>query len=186
MKNVKRRVLAVVLSLCLMSSVFLAGCGIGDQVQEQVQQSVADVVNAITLTQGDNTGQVGKEYATKWFTFTVESMSTTSSIPEHSAAAGNILLVARISITNTSGAEQPFGNFDWFVDDDSLLDYIYPVELHDVNDQMMPEKFMLQDGESATYDVVIEFPENLADPSLVYIEADDQGQRYATFMIPIR
>ena len=171
MKTLNKKVLSVLLCLCMVSAFTLSACGIEEQIAR--------------LVQGENIGEVGKEYSTKWFTFTVDSMSTTQSIPEYSANEGNLLLVATITQTNTSGARQPFGTFDWFVDDTSLPDYLYPEELNSVNSTMMPDEFWLSDGESATYTVVIEFPENLASPFLVYIEVDENEQTYATFKIPI-
>lgn len=181
MKSMKKRVISLLLSLAMVSTLMLSGCGVG----EQVRQATDDAVSAVTnILQGENIGEVGKEYATKWFKFTVESMTTTSSIPDYAATEGNILVVARITETNTSGSSQPFGTFDWFVDDDSLMDYIYPLD--PLNDEMMPASFSLADGETATYDVVIEYPNNLANPFLMYIEADDQGETYSTFKIPIK
>ena len=184
MKSLKMRMMTLVLSLCLVSSVALTGCGAG----EQVQQTAADVAETVSnaaaqLIEGDVTGRVGKEYTTKWFTFTVDSMETVASYDDYTAAEGNTLLVAHITEKNISGSSQPFGTFDWLVDDDSLAEYIYPLD--PFNGDMMPASFTLADGEEASYDVVIEYSTSLANPFLMYMEVDDQGDTYTSFKIYI-
>jgi len=183
MKNFKKAGVALLVALCMIATMTLAACG---GVQEQVDQITDNVSNAISqAVEGDITGQVGKEYSTRWFDFTVNSMVTG---PDYEgliqAASGNTLVIANITITNTFGSPQPFGTFDWFVDDDSLADYIFPH--NPVNNTMMPEAYTLEDGETVTYDVVVEFPANLANPYLMYIEADQKGETYNTFRIPIK
>ena len=139
--------------------------------------------NISNQTTGDVMAEVGKEYATKWFTFTVKSMKVTSSIPEHNAASGSTLMVASITVTNTYGTPQTFGTFDWVIIGDD--DYYY-VPLSPLNNNMMPDVFELKDKESATYDVVIEYPSDLKNPYLMYIEQDESGQVFQSFMIPVK
>lgn len=183
MKNLKKGIAALLASVCLTATLTLSACGVG----EQMQQAAGDAISAVTtLAQGENIGQVGAEYETRWFTFTIESMEVTPSIPEYTASDGNTLVVARITETNISGSSQPFGTFDWFVDDDTLAEYIYPVELNDVNPEMMPASFRLADGETCTYDIVIEYPLDLANPFLVYMEVDDKENVYMTFKVPVK
>lgn len=180
MKSLKKRALALVVSLCMVSTFALTACNAG----EQVQQAADDAINAVAqMLEGEVTGEVGKEYTTKWFTFTVDSMSTGTSYADYTAAEGNTLLIAHITETNVSGSSQPFGTFDWFVDDDTLAEYIYPLD--PLNDEMMPASFTLEDGETASYDLVIEYPSDLPSPFLMYIEADDQGDTYNTFKLAI-
>lgn len=138
--------------------------------------------DATSIT-GDVTGEVGRLYSTKWFTFTVESMKTATTYGDYTAASGNTLLIAHITLTNTSGSDQPFGTFDWVVDDSSLGDYIIPLD--PFTSKMMPAEFTLYDGETASYDVVIEYPTNLARPYLLYNEVNDLGTVSATFKIAI-
>lgn len=178
--TIKRRFMAVLVSLSLVATVSLGACGAG----EQVQQAADDIASSVAqLIEGEVTGEAGVEYTTQWFTFEVESMSVANTYADYTAAEGNTLVIAHITETNISGASQPFGTFDWFVDDDSLTDYIYPLD--PLNDAMMPTSFTLADGESASYDVVIEYPASLAAPYLMYIEADETGATYTTFKIPI-
>ncbi|MCL2807923.1 MAG: DUF2510 domain-containing protein [Coriobacteriia bacterium] len=135
------------------------------------------------ISGGDITGEIGREYSTKWFDFTVNSMRVSSSIPEHTASAGNVLVIANITITNTFGSLQPFGTFDWLVDSSSLSDYIWPMD--PLNSSMMPESYNIDDGETVTYDVVVEIPDDLDNPFFMYIELDEKGQQFTTFKIPI-
>jgi len=142
--------------------------------------------NGGSVLYGDVTGQVGTEYATRWFTFTVNHMDVTPSIAEYAAANGKVLLIANVTITNTFGSTQPFGTFDWFVDDDTLSDYISPLSPFNAELlNMMPDHFDLDDGQTVTYDVVVEFPENLPNPYFLYIEINEVGDAFTTFKIPI-
>lgn len=180
MFSMKKKVAALAVSLCMVSTFTLTACGTGEQVQQVVDEVVE---SAAKLIEGDVTGEVGTEYTTKWFTFSVDSMTTGLTYEDYTAADGNKLLIAHITETNISGEKQPFGTFDWFVDDDTLIDYLYPLD--PLNDKMMPASFELADGETASYDVVIEYPSTLTQPYLMYIEADETGQTYTTFKIPI-
>ena len=181
MTSIKKRVLTLLVSLSMVATLSLSACGAG----EQMQRAVDDVTNAVgQLIQGDVTGEVGKEYTTQWFTFTINSLSIEDSYDGHTAAEGNSLVVAHITETNISGVTQPFGTFDWFVDDSSLAEYIFPLD--PFNNTMMPTSFDLADKETASYDVVIEYPSNLAEPFLMYIEVDEQGTTYTTFKVPVK
>lgn len=133
---------------------------------------------------GEVTGRIGQEYSTRWFDFTINSMTTSESFEGYTAASGNTLLIANITITNTFGKTQPFGTYDWLLDDDSLADYISP--MNPLSDTMMPESFDLPDGETVTYFVVFEYSSSLANPCLKYIELDENKTAYATFSIPVK
>lgn len=181
MGTIKKRVVALLVALSMVSSLALTACNATDQIQEAANDAISQVAQAI---QGDVTGEVGTEYQTQWFTFSVDSMSVAPTYGDYTAAEGNSLVIATITETNTSGQSQAFGTFDWFVDDDSLADYIYPLD--PTTEQMMPLDFTLEDGDTVTYDVVIEYPSNLANPFLMYIEADTEGNTYTTFRVPVK
>jgi len=203
----KKKIVVVLLALCMTAAISLAGCNGGSGDQNQSDNSAANTTNSTnnatssdtsnTTTNsstnnsaspqqlsGDVTGQVGTLYATKWFTFTVNSLTTAASYDSITAASGNTLAIANVTITNTFGSPQPFGTFDWFVDDDSLTAYIWPDA--PVNANMMPESYTLNDGDTVTYDVVIEMPANLASPFFMYKEVDENSNVSATFRIPIK
>ena len=178
----KKKLTVFLVTLSMIAALGLVGCGGGNN---PVQNVVDDASNAVSqLLEGDVTGQVGKEYATKWFKFTINSLETASSFAGYNAADGNTLVIANITITNTFGSTQPFGTFDWFVDDDSLAEYLWPMA--PLNDTMMPESFDLPDGQTVTYTVVVEIPANLANPYFMYTEVDSEGNSFTTFRVPIK
>lgn len=179
MTRIKKRVLTSLLLLCLVSgsSLALAGC----DVAEEVSQAAADAVSQ--LLEGEVEGKVGKEYATIWFTFSVTSLEVTQSYDDYAAAEGNTLVVAHIIETNTSDSSVTFGTFDWFVDDGSLVNPVYPLDAF--TDEMMPSSFSLASDETAEYDVVIECAADLTGSYLMYIEVDEYDTMYTTFKIPL-
>ena len=145
------------------------------------QGSGADIIDQILS--GDVMGQVGVKYSTKWFDFTVNSLTTAQSYGSITAGNGNTLVIANLTITNTFGSTQPFGTFDWFVDDDTLAQYIFPLD--PVSANMMPLNFDIKDAETVNYDVVIEIPANLPNPVFMYMEISSSGDVYTSFKIPI-
>jgi hypothetical protein len=159
----------------------------GDDGQQQgpIGGGVVDDTPGQTL-EGDVVGKVGTKYETKWFSFTVNSMTTGTTYQGYSAASGNTLVISNITITSTSSTPQSYGTFDWRVDDDTLAEYIYPMDPITGVKDMMPASFELSQGQTATYNVIIEYPSSLPSPVLMYIEAGESGTRYSTFVIPIR
>jgi len=191
----KKKLVALLLSLCMVAVFGLAGCGgdsggAGNSGNNNNSNNTGNTGNngssggsSVALT-GEIVGQTGVTYSTKWFDFTVNSLRTDSSFASITAANGNILVIANVTITNTFGSTQPFGTFDWLVDDDTLAEYIFP--LAPVNDTMMPTDFDLEDGKTVTYDVVLEIPAGLPNPFFMYIEIDASGAAYNAFKLPIQ
>jgi uncharacterized membrane protein len=177
-------IVAVVVVVAIVVGVVFVVNGANRAIDEVITPPISGTDQSYEKISGEFTGEVGRGYETKWFQFTVDSMTTASSYEGYTAASGNTLLIAHITETNIFGSTQPFGTFDWFVDDTSLDEYIYPLD--PLNSDMMPDSFELRDGATASYDVVIEYPSNLANPYFMYIEADEDDNRYATFKIPIR
>jgi hypothetical protein len=186
MKKKSKLLVALMISLCMVATFALAGCNGGnngqqDQGQEQQEQQQQQQPQQLS---GTVTGNIGVLYATKWFTFTVNSMSTNASFENYNAADGYTLVIANVTITNTFGATQPFGTFDWFVDDESLTRYIYPLD--PLGSNMMPTQFDLNDGDTVTYNVVIEYPSDLADPYFMFVEVDEENNLGAAFRLSIK
>jgi hypothetical protein len=178
MKSLKQRGVAAVLSLCLASGFMLTGC-------EQIGDAVGGAVDAATSAiKGDVRGEVGTTYSTRWFDFSIDSVSIASTYGDYAAEQGNTLAVVRVTEKLTYDSPQPFGTYDWFLDDDAAPEYIYPLD--PFNDTMMPLEFTLSPNESVTYDIVFEYPETFTAPILYYIEADTTGDTYATFTVPIK
>ncbi|MDR2035470.1 MAG: hypothetical protein LBP91_02170 [Coriobacteriales bacterium] len=139
--------------------------------------------NGAQVLEGNVTGIVGTEYAAYWFNFTVNSLKTDSVYKDYAATKGNTLVIASITLTNTYGSPQQYGTFDWFVNDDSLSEALYP--LNPFTSTMMPTDFTLYSQETVTFDVVIQYPANLANPTFTYAEINEKGETFSTFMIPI-
>lgn len=140
----------------------------------------------INVNGEDTTGTIGQTYETRWFTCNVESLTTSSSYDGYEAMDGYYLVIAHITEKNVSGNTQPFGTFDWPVgsDDISTSEYLYPLEAF--NDEMMPDSFYLDDGEEVSYDVVIEVPDDLDDPYLIYTELSSSGTVYGSIKYMIK
>lgn len=128
--------------------------------------------------------QVGTRYSTRWFDFTVNNLAYSNSIPGVTASNGNTLLLVNVTITNTFGSTQPFGTFDWYVQDSRgyYWDPMYPLP----NTDMMPDYFDLEDGHTVNYDLVIEIPNNLNGAYFMYTEVTAGGDSYNSFVFPIK
>ncbi|MCL2528817.1 MAG: hypothetical protein FWE41_00540 [Coriobacteriia bacterium] len=181
MKILGKRLAVLLVALSMAATLGLAGCNGDGSDQSDGGSSMSDMMSQ--LVEGDVTGQVGKEYATKWFTFTINSMSTGSSFAGFEAASGSQLLITNITITNTYGTPQPFGTFDWFVQGEGTSQFM---PMSPLNNGMMPDSFELGSNETVTYDVVVEFPIDIKSPYFMYVEIDEQGSIYTTFKLPIK
>ena len=174
----------------------------GTEEDEENTKGVAEEESSATEEQQETTGEekqetievviaeLNQECATKWFTFTVNSLTTASSYDNttsaegsFSARDGNILVIANITITNMTNTPQPFGTFDWFVHDDASSSYVWAMDPRSV--KMMPEEFTLAAGETANYDVVVEIAGNLRNAHLTFVEQDNNGEALAEYKIPI-
>ena len=177
MVTMKRRMVALLIAFSMAATLGLVGCGGGGTGGSDSNEPRAQMISGLF------TGQVGVKYGTEWFEFTINTMTTGSEFAGHTAAEGFELVIANVTITNTSGATQPFGTFDWFIDDDLLMDYLFP--LSPLTDSMMPDFFELANKETATYDLVIEIPINLPSPYLIYVELSEYEDEGATVRIPV-
>lgn len=71
---------------------------------------------------------------------------------------------------------------DFYISADGLEEEdTYPYE--SFTDEMMPNEFKLDVGETAEYDVVFSIPDEIVDISFIYIEIDETGHVGATFTI---
>jgi len=118
-------------------------------------------------------GQVGTQYDVFRRSFTVNSLQVTSSYGGITAASGNSLVVFNVTTTNTHDKPEPFGAYDWFMVDENVFEAVFPLD--PVSENMMPSSGTLEPGQTATYDVVIEFPSNLASPYILYFDSDYEG-----------
>ena len=185
MNTLGKKLVIFLVAISMAATLGLAGCNGGGSSNDDPQQNAGTgISNDITeLTEGDVVGQVGKEYATKWFTFIINSMSTDTSFAGYTAPSGKKLLIANITITNTYATPQPFGTFDWFVQGEGSSQLL---PMSPLNDNMMPDSFELGTNQTVTYDVVIEYPEDTRSPYLMYVEIDESGNVYTAFKLPIK
>lgn len=167
MKRISAAVLALFLVLCL------GAC-------DAAQNVVNNVASAI---QGDVTGEVGKLYSTKWFDFSVNTLTIADTYKGVDADEGYTFLVAEVYELNDweGDGDIPMSPYDYYAlaDDDSTE--IWPESAWD--EAMMPDSFYLEPEEEATYDVVFMVPESAATVKFVYVEMDENGDTYATFTI---
>lgn len=157
----------------------LSGCsGTADAVAGAVSNAVGQILS------GNVVGQVGKAYSTQWFTFTVKSIEKVDSYAGYTPAAGNELYDVLITETGTFEEASPMGTFDFYMDEDSFEDYIFPMD--PLDDTMMPTDFMLDTDETVEYHMVYEVPTGLTGLRLMYTEFDDQDNEGVTFTINIK
>jgi len=136
---------------------------------------------------GDIIVQIGAVYSTSQFDFMVNSLYISANYYSTTAASGNNLVIANIAITNITNTAQPYGTSDWFLIDESLHDGILPLDPPmGANSMMMPLYAMLSPGETRTYDVVIEYPANLANPYIVTFDKGSNWDDAVAFKIPIK
>ena len=181
MHTKKKMIGALLVSLCMAATLGLVGCTPNTEGYTQVdEQAVSEFADRV---EGYVNGQIGEEYETLWFDFTVNSLKTDTSYAGYTAPGDKKLVIANVTITNTFGMPIPFGIFDWFVRGQGGGE-IWP--LAPLNDDMMPEEFMLDDGDSATYNVVIEFPADLVDPFFIYTEIDEKQSEFNSFRFVIK
>ena len=155
-----------------------ASCG-GDKpgIVDEIKHTVAQAIK------GNIKGEVGKVYGTQWFEFTIESIEEVGSYAGYEPDDGGILVDVVITEKGTFDEPSPMGTFDFYMDSDTFLEYIWPLDPFDGS--MMPEEFDLAKDEVVTYHMVFEVPEGLSDLVLMYTEWDEEESEGATFTINV-
>ncbi|MDR3280968.1 MAG: hypothetical protein LBT23_10680 [Synergistaceae bacterium] len=143
-----------------------------------IAQSIAGMLK------GDVTGEIGHEYKTRWFNFTVHSIDRVSEYAGYEPDEGNILLDVVVEEFCTFENSIEMGTFDFFMDADSFDEYAYP--LNPLDDTMMPEEFKLGPKERKKYHMVYEAPSDAKGVKLIYKEIDEEENTHATFTINIK
>lgn len=137
---------------------------------------------AKSFIKGDVTGELNKQYSTKWFDFTVKSIRTAYEYAEYEADEGYKFVIVEISETNTFDEKIPMSAYDFVINADNLSEEdSWPIE--PLDDKMMPENFDLAVGENAEYDVVFLIPDEIIDVRFIYVELDENEKIGATFTI---
>jgi len=123
---------------------------------------------------------------TRWFDFTVNSLKTATSYAGYTAASGNTLIIANITIKNTytDSPTTPFGTYDWTASDDTLTYWIDAMS--PLDSTMMPDDYELTPNQTATYNVVFEVSSSLPDPYIAYVEVGGSGTVYDTYIVYVK
>jgi hypothetical protein len=179
-KKIRIALIAAVVIITIVSfvgKVMMARNTNGGTVSDGVKGAVQSILK------GNVTGEVGKAYLTQWFNFSVLSIDRKKEYAGYAPEGGNILLDVVVAELCTFDEPIEMGYGDFYVDADSFIDYVYPLE--PIDDTMMPEEFKLSPKEKKEYHMVYEVPEDAEGLKLVYIEVDEDQKEGAVFTINI-
>jgi hypothetical protein len=156
---------------------------------ENIADSAANAVSSAgralgQLIEGDVTGEIGKDYRTRWFSFNIESIKEVTEYAGYAPQDGNVLMDVVVTETCIYEEAIPMGTFDFYMDADNFLEYIYPVE-ETFDDTMMPLEFELAPDETVTYHMLYEIPTEHENLTLKYTEIAEDEAEYATFTIKL-
>ncbi|MCL2376381.1 MAG: hypothetical protein FWC76_03180 [Defluviitaleaceae bacterium] len=129
--------------------------------------------------------EVGRVHTTWWFNFTIHSAEAVYSYAGHTAAYGHQLWEVVITQTGTFIDPIPMGTFGWFMDDNSFRADIFPHMGFEGRDEMMPEDFWLNRGQSKTHTMLFEVPSDTTNLTLNFIEIG-QIETGARFMLNLQ
>jgi len=177
-KKIRIVLMCLAVALVLASAVYRIAASRSNGEEGAITQSIA------SFMKGDVTGEVGKEYRTKWFKFTVHSIDRTGEYAGYKPEDGAVLLDVVIDETCTFKSPIDMGTFDFYIDAESLEEYIYPID--PLNDTMMPEEFRLEPKDKKQYHMIYEVPGDMNGLKLIYTEVDEDDNTHATFTINIK
>jgi len=162
----------------------LVGCGDiisfnnpAERRKEARRENISDFLSE------DVTGETGETYQTKWFDFTIDSIDEIDSYAGHTAEEGNRLLKVQVAETSTWDETITLGTFDFYMDDPSFEEFIWPITPKDST--MMPEKFDLEPGATVQHVMIFDVPTNTTELALMYTEYYDNKDIGNTIMIYI-
>jgi hypothetical protein len=141
--------------------------------KESISNYIADEVTATP----------GKSTQTKWFAFTVQSITTVEAYAGYAAKDAQKLYKIDLTLKNTHSETVPMGLFDFYLDAPDFTEYIWAIPPQDST--MMPERFDFKPGETVRYVLLFEVPQNAAGLSLLYTENDAAGRDGETYSIKI-
>jgi len=147
--------------------------------------STFDIPEVLPLAD-EVTGQLGVKYEIWWGEFSVNSMHVIPAYESHKPASGNTLVMFNVTMYNTDNSPHPIGTFDWFIMDETLDEVIFPIDPLKDNTFMMPSSVMLDPGLSVSHDVIIEFPENLKNPQIMFFDADYEGNIFKIIVFNVK
>lgn len=155
-----------VLAMAVVLALALTACG--DSGSESASGSSGEYVE----------GRIGDVMHDQFFDFTVNSAYTRGSFEEYTPEAGKQLLVAELTIKNTSSKTIPMYDTDfqaqWDDEEDPDNAFANPVDTVVSEDQLDAE-YDLGVEEERTGLLIFEVPEDLQDFSIVYLEEFDDN-----------
>ncbi len=158
----KRRI-ALVLALLLVLSLIM-GCSSksGNAASDSSKQESEDSTQYFYAYIGDKMSNV-------FFDFTVDEVWVSD---RYAVAEGNLLLDVTVTLTNTYGDDLLMFNGDFFLSyGDGDEDYCFGLLPEgDNNPDNMPESWTLKKGNTITYHMYYEIPEDSTDFYFVYVE----------------
>lgn len=128
---------------------------------------------------GNETGEIGKSYTSKWFEFKIHSIDKVDAYASRKTKEGHQLYKVLITLKSTWDKPIPMGTFDFYMDAPDFTEYIWGIP--PLDDSMMPEKFELKPSESVQYVIIFEAPTNTAELAFLYTENYESGDEGASF-----
>ena len=179
-----KKVFSILLGMTLMFS--LVGCGTTGSSSSSGGSS--DNKSGVYAEDGYGEGEMGDVMHTYFFDYVVNSAYICSEYEGYEPEEGNKLLVADVTVKNTSGDTIEMYDSDFQVqwggegDDDFDLPITYYEDA--VSDEQLPEIYELKHRESRTGLLVFEVPEDSGDEySISYLEAFDDDTEGDTFFV---
>jgi len=157
-------IVLVLVALITVGVLFLGGVSLEDR-------SINNAVSSFDETYSDTIEiEIGRVHSTWWFNFTIHSVDVVQEYAGHTAAPGHRLWKVEITQTGTFFDPILMGTFDWFMRDDSFRSDIFPHMGFLSRDEMMPEEFWLDRGQSETHIMLFEVPLDTRNLTLNFIE----------------
>lgn len=179
-------IMVVSLSACAMGDNGNPNRSNSDSVENSNSANGSSKIDSFRNTSGKTSGIVGDTMSTKWFDFTVNSVSEYGNkYMGFTANHGYRLLVVNVTIENTFDDVNPMFDDDfsisWGNSDD---DYDYPVpDAKNLSDDILPSEYYMEPGERVTGDLLFEIPADETALTISYVEIDDQDTVYNTYKV---
>lgn len=178
----------------VVTAAVLAGCGSngtlsgGSSSSGSSSSSTANNSVGYPDENGNAEGRLGDTMHSYFFDYTVNSAYLCDEYEGYTPADGNEILVADITIKNTSTSTLPMYDTDFQIqwNDDADDAYGFPItwDLNDVlNDQMLPGEYELSIGKSINGLLVYEVPAGNKDFSISYLEMFDDDTTGDVFFV---
>lgn len=178
----------------VVTAAVLAGCGSngtlsgGSSSSGSSSSSTANNSVGYPDENGNAEGRLGDTMHSYFFDYTVNSAYLCDEYEGYTPADGNEILVADITIKNTSTSTLPMYDTDFQIqwNDDADDAYGFPItwDLNDVlNDQMLPGEYELSIGKSINGLLVYEVPAGNKDFSISYLEMFDDNTTGNVFFV---